>query len=462
MPNNIQVLLPIHLPSVFQFVLHYKDFVTNLCYIHFDFIATLSPSKTGEGKICLAPATNTALAGSFDNSCKAILQKVLKLPHTKYFGFQDVMQTIEDLALKVQRYLAQSQFEDKEYKGLIYKNFKKPHPRPYAAGWVMFTSKSTESLYPGFILPWLVQYRTKDKAPSRDGNSDNDSDSFSDLRQDNKGNNSDERNITDGSLDNNDNLKPMTENLNESGNTAKTVVECGFALNDIRVMLKDPDPEILHPIYQIGQKVVYVGDLNHIGLVDGYVSEQYKDYDAYPGYKLFSNVMMGWKYGRSGKAQRKNKGNLLGYDKDSSKNLSSPNSNCMSNNDKGSEYDRAFDALCAKNGHLVLTILEGCKQIGTVRTRLNSKKGQFDKEKAVLILEECFKYVSNKLFPEYEEGDTVAMDHVWAMVIILLYLLWGYPALKGTEDTKCYNNVGIGPEVQSREQDRLKGNGFTF
>eukprot|EP00536_Pseudo-nitzschia_multiseries_P001480 jgi/Psemu1/3417/gm1.3417_g len=43
----------------------------------------------------------------------------------------------------------------------------------------------------------------------------------------------------------------------------------GFAFHDIEVMLEDPDPEILYPIYQI-------------------VFEQYKSCDAYPGYKLFS------------------------------------------------------------------------------------------------------------------------------------------------------------------------------
>eukprot|EP00536_Pseudo-nitzschia_multiseries_P016255 jgi/Psemu1/45469/gm1.45469_g len=84
-------------------------------------------------------------------------------------------------------------------------------------------------------------------------------------------------------------------------------------------------------------------------------------------------------------------------------------------------FETGFDAICAKNGHLlVLTILEGCKQIDAVRTRLNSKKGWFDKEEALLILEECFKHVSDKLFPEYEEGNTVAMDHVRAMGIIFL------------------------------------------
>eukprot|EP00536_Pseudo-nitzschia_multiseries_P008604 jgi/Psemu1/20816/gm1.20816_g len=101
---------------------------------------------------------------------------------------------------------------------------------------------------------------------------------------------------------------------------------------------------------------------------------------------------------------------------------------------------------------------DGCKQIDAVRTRLNSKKERFEEEEALLILEDGFKYISDEWFPEYEEGITVAIDHMWAMGIILSYLLCSYPALKGTEDIKCYNNMGVGPEVQFGEQDRLEGN----
>eukprot|EP00536_Pseudo-nitzschia_multiseries_P005889 jgi/Psemu1/13924/gm1.13924_g len=42
------------------------------------------------------------------------------------------------------------------------------------------------------------------------------------------------------------------------------------------------------------------------------------------------------------------------------------------------------------------------------------------------------------------------------------HILCGYPALKGTEDIQCYNNVGIGRPVQSGERERLELNGHTF
>eukprot|EP00536_Pseudo-nitzschia_multiseries_P010390 jgi/Psemu1/25800/gm1.25800_g len=79
-----------------------------------------------------------------------------------------------------------------------------------------------------------------------------------------------------------------------------------------------------------------------------------------------------------------------------------------------------FDALCAQNRHLVLIILNRCNKIND--------------------------YITKEVFPNYEEGDTDDIDHVWAMGIILAYVLCSYPALKGTEDIKCYSNMGIGPE----------------
>eukprot|EP00536_Pseudo-nitzschia_multiseries_P002837 jgi/Psemu1/6393/gm1.6393_g len=145
----------------------------------------------------------------------------------------------------------------------------------------------------------MVGYKTKDTVPPCDN--------VSEQTQD-KGNKSDEGNNKDRKSENNGDLKPAAKvttskelgernNLNESGILPKrwrhtqaqfpngsnneseqnvqslnysldiTVpkfplkVGWDFALHDIlEVMLKDPDLEILYPIYQIGQAVVYVGD----------------------------------------------------------------------------------------------------------------------------------------------------------------------------------------------------------
>eukprot|EP00536_Pseudo-nitzschia_multiseries_P016023 jgi/Psemu1/44629/gm1.44629_g len=125
-------------------------------------------------------------------------------------------------------------------------------------------------------------------------------------------------------------------------------------------------------------------------------------------------------------------------------------------------FKTGFDALCAKNGHLVLTIPHGCQKIEEVRKKLNSKKGHFEEDEALNIWEQCFKYIIEEVFPGYKEGNTDRIDHVWAMGVILAYISCGYPTLKTTEDIKCYDIMGIGPEVKSIEQERMIQDGHTF
>eukprot|EP00536_Pseudo-nitzschia_multiseries_P011341 jgi/Psemu1/28608/gm1.28608_g len=103
-----------------------------------------------------------------------------------------------------------------------------------------------------------------------------------------------------------------------------------------------------------------------------------------------------------------------------------------------------------------------CKQTNAVKTRLNIKKGQIDKEEALSIWEEAVKYVSEEVFLDHEEHGSVAIDHMWAMGIILSYLLCAYPALKDIEGINCYNNPCIGPEVELREQKRLEWDKSTY
>eukprot|EP00536_Pseudo-nitzschia_multiseries_P011661 jgi/Psemu1/29592/gm1.29592_g len=54
---------------------------------------------------------------------------------------------------------------------------------------------------------------------------------------------------------------------------------------DISVVLKEPDPEILYPIYQINEEIHYVGGQvpDQIGEVVKYLHSEYKHYKAYPG-----------------------------------------------------------------------------------------------------------------------------------------------------------------------------------
>eukprot|EP00536_Pseudo-nitzschia_multiseries_P000542 jgi/Psemu1/1219/gm1.1219_g len=221
----------------------------------------------------------------------------------------------------------------------------------------------------------------------------------------------------------------------------------GYEMRNVKVIFKDPDPEIVYPTYQIvlfhfndGMgtfcwfpffKVAPLREQEYqiyaiSDLVQFYGEETGKHETGECGNKA---------KGQSGKVQHKNSGN-------SSSNISSVSTPLYNKRKKRLQekdlnrflyhFENGFDALlCAINGHLVLAILEGCKQTNA-----------------------C---VSKEVFLDHEEGNRVAMDHIWVMGIILFYLLRGYPALKGTEDIKCYNNVGIGLETEEAviEKERL-------
>eukprot|EP00536_Pseudo-nitzschia_multiseries_P007286 jgi/Psemu1/17477/gm1.17477_g len=111
-------------------------------------------------------------------------------------------------------------------------------------------------------------------------------------------------------------------------------------------------------------------------------------------------------------------------------------------------FETGFDMLCAKNGHLVLTILNGCNKINDVRAKLNSQKGHFDEAEALEIWEQCLKYVTDELFPFNEEGDTGGVDHVWAMGIIMA--------------TYSATATWVLDDQYNPENERHKLNGHTF
>eukprot|EP00536_Pseudo-nitzschia_multiseries_P006939 jgi/Psemu1/16481/gm1.16481_g len=107
--NTGRVLLPLHSPLVFHYILNYNDTISNYYSIHFKFDnnhVTLSPCKLGTRKI--HNYVNYSFDCSIDNVCKVILPKVLKVNQNGCFGYEDVMETIEDLVLTERKFLGES------------------------------------------------------------------------------------------------------------------------------------------------------------------------------------------------------------------------------------------------------------------------------------------------------------------------------------------------------------------
>eukprot|EP00536_Pseudo-nitzschia_multiseries_P002874 jgi/Psemu1/6566/gm1.6566_g len=111
-PNTGLVLLPFHYPLVFHYILNYTDTVSTYYNIHFEFDnnrVTLSPCKLGTGNIDLAPFTVTKEIIYLVKEM-AILPKVLKVHDNGFFGYEHVMETIEDLVLTERRFLGGAVF----------------------------------------------------------------------------------------------------------------------------------------------------------------------------------------------------------------------------------------------------------------------------------------------------------------------------------------------------------------
>eukprot|EP00536_Pseudo-nitzschia_multiseries_P014708 jgi/Psemu1/39899/gm1.39899_g len=172
--------IPLHSSLVFHNVIHYKDTVSNYYNIHFEFNddhVTLSPCKLGTGNIRLAPFTDikgilylvnewlirkvvdscknlganvvrslepaciqfisqvlcasvievdvndSSFDCSIDNVCKLIMPKVLKATDNGCFGYDHVMETIEDLVLTERRFLAGAMLPELSDKNFAHVNF---------------------------------------------------------------------------------------------------------------------------------------------------------------------------------------------------------------------------------------------------------------------------------------------------------------------------------------------------
>eukprot|EP00536_Pseudo-nitzschia_multiseries_P008852 jgi/Psemu1/21655/gm1.21655_g len=183
----------------------------------------------------------------------------------------------------------------------------------------------------------------------------------------------------------------------------------GYAMHYVEVMFKDPDPEILYPTYKLPIYTISAG------LVQFYGEESGKDEAGESGNKV---------KGRSGKAQCNNKGRNSSDSSSASTPLSgNASSNSFSDSNisdhkKNLEYNLEDGYTEGDDGHLVLTLLDRCKQTDTVRTRFNSKKGQFDKEEQAWNIWKKFTtqpipdYSTDKRYPVIGDCCTKRIDEV--------------------------------------------------
>ena len=77
--------------------------------------------------------------------------------------------------------------------------------------------------------------------------------------------------------------------------------------------------------------------------------------------------------------------------------------------------------------------------------QLNSKMGYFDKVESWPIWQRAVDYVADSINIDGHMGEDF---DVWALGIILWYLLCGYLVLTTSEDHNkwCYNNISVGPK----------------
>ena len=103
------------------------------------------------------------------------------------------------------------------------------------------------------------------------------------------------------------------------------------------------------------------------------------------------------------------------------------------------------DSNCATYGHLVEDLLKGSKMYQRVHRRFRSKKGCFSDIEALEIFEHIVDYMANDLFPGWNEEDNPSVNHVWALGVILYFMLCGCPTAKESTDGQndWYENLRL-------------------
>lgn len=141
----------------------------------------------------------------------------------------------------------------------------------------------------------------------------------------------------------------------------------------------------------------------------------------------------------------------------------------------------------ADSPSLVVSILKSCNLYSEVTNKLNSETGRFTEREAFGHMEKLTNYLLDEfqetrkpiptkdtyvitdycldgndlVFEPMEELD-VASEKRWALGIIYYYLVTGYPALNEDREIKFYNDIGLGPRINTPARNNLLKIGHSF
>eukprot|EP00536_Pseudo-nitzschia_multiseries_P003553 jgi/Psemu1/8084/gm1.8084_g len=224
----------------------------------------------------------------------AIVEKHFEAPHPGSFVFEDVMKKIEDLVLKEQRYLAQSKFANKEYKGFQCDDHLYIFTPPGLSYYITIHI-CADTGGKGLVLPCLVVWENNNEVPVTGSEAESNTllhhDDDGELPED-EGNKSDEEIMDkngngkaddkDANLKKNSDLKPAgkKKTLKRTGEEF-FLTESGS--NDAQQILEE-----LNCMMHLNlPKFPLISDMIGRGLVNDYVCSPYSGYQRYPGYQLW-------------------------------------------------------------------------------------------------------------------------------------------------------------------------------
>ena len=141
----------------------------------------------------------------------------------------------------------------------------------------------------------------------------------------------------------------------------------------------------------------------------------------------------------------------------------------------------------AESPSLIVSILKASKKYTEVSNQLNSSYGRFSKGAAFYLMTDLKDYLldeykaTKKPLPledtyntmdYYLDGNELVFQPVtefdvspekrWALGVIYYYLVTGYPALKGDHQVNFYDEVGLGPRLNTPASNKLVQNGHLF